>query len=597
MVSCRRMRNATLALLLTLSASSALAATRTWTGTTSGLWSVAANWGGTAPVAGDDLVFPSGASNPTNSNDFPADTAFQSITIGAGYSMAGNVIDIGAGGISGTAGTSAVAIPFKLAASQTWTSSGTSLTLSGAIDLNNQNLTLDNASPSFGTISGPISGAGLISKGFNGDWTLSGSNTFSGQVIVNAGRLFALNALALGIADNTAANGTQVNSGGTLNLGNALVFPAERITINGSGNGGNGVLQTSGDATVNGTVVLGTTIAVAMNLPTGQKITFDGIVTGSGQFGMGGGGIYLLDNPGNDFSGPVLWGATGTSNSILTLGVDSAFPAGKAINVPSAGTFNLNTHAQSIASLAGAGTVGLGSGGTLTITGGSTTFSGVITGNGSVVHSGGTLTLTGANTYAGSYSNTGGTTRVNGATGGALPASYTQSAGLLDLSSNATAGNVIINGGTIRPGDSGTGSANTGNLTFGAAATLDEGINAAVAGLFGSLHVTGTVNLGGAALLLSGSGGAVAPGNAFVIIDNDGADPVNGTFAGLPQGTTISNGPGGFDYTISYTGGSGNDVVLTAAAPAVAGVPALDPKLLAALGVVLAGLAIFAIRR
>jgi hypothetical protein len=214
-----------------------------------------------------------------------------------------------------------------------------------------------------------------------------------------------------------------------------------------------------------------------------------------------------------------------------------------------------------------------------------------------VVHSGGTLTLTGANTYAGSYSNTGGTTRVNGATGGALPASYTQSAGLLDLSSNATAGNVIINGGTIRPGDSGTGSANTGNLTFGAAATLDEGINAAIAGLFGSLHVTGAVNLGGAALSLSGSGGAVAPGNTFVIIDNDGADPVNGTFAGLPQGTTISNGPGGFNYTISYTGGSGNDVVLTAAAPAVAGVPALDPKLLAALGVVLAAIAVFAMRR
>lgn len=591
------MRNATLALLFTLSASSALAATRTWTGTTSGLWSVAANWGGTAPVAGDSLVFPAGASNPSNSNDFAADTAFSSITINSGgYTLAGNVIDIGAGGISSTAGTSTIGIPFKLAASQTWTSSGTNLILSGAVDLNNQNLTLDNAAPAKGTISGAITGNGLISKGLSGDWTLSGNNTFNGQVIVNNGRLIALTALALGVADDSAPNGTQVNSGGTLVLNN-IVYPAERITLNGPGVAGNGVLQTLGTSTLNGTVVLGTSSAVAMNAITGQEFAFEGVVTGSGQFGMANDGIYLLDNPGNNFSGPVVWAATGLGSSILTLGIDNALPAGKAINVPAPGTFNLNAHAQSIASLAGAGKVGLGSGGALTITGGSTIFSGVISGNGSVVHSGGTLTLTGANTYAGSYSNTGGTTRINGATGGALPASYTQSAGLLDLSSNATAGNVTINGGTIRPGDSGTGSANTGNLTFGAAATLDEGINAAIAGLFGSLHVTGTVNLGGAALLLSGSGGAVAPGNTFVIIDNDGADPVSGTFAGLPQGTTISGGPGGYDYTISYTGGSGNDVVLTAAAPAVAGVPALDPRLLAALGVVLAAIAVFAVRR
>ena len=49
------------ALILSL-ATSAFGATRTWTGTSSGLWSAAANWGGTAPVPGDDLLFPSGAS-------------------------------------------------------------------------------------------------------------------------------------------------------------------------------------------------------------------------------------------------------------------------------------------------------------------------------------------------------------------------------------------------------------------------------------------------------------------------------------------------------------------------------------------------------
>jgi Dockerin type I domain len=59
-------------------------------------------------------------------------------------------------------------------------------------------------------------------------------------------------------------------------------------------------------------------------------------------------------------------------------------------------------------------------------------------------------------------------------------------------------------------------------------------------------------------------------GNTFIILDNEGLDAVTGTFAGLAQGATVS--AGGQSFTISYTGGSGNDVVLThagAAAPRV----------------------------
>jgi hypothetical protein len=50
-------------------------------------------------------------------------------------------------------------------------------------------------------------------------------------------------------------------------------------------------------------------------------------------------------------------------------------------------------------------------------------------------------------------------------------------------------------------------------------------------------------------------------GVSFVIIDNDGADPVLGTFAGLPEGTVF--GGDGLPFRISYVGGTGNDVVLT----------------------------------
>ena len=47
----------------------------------------------------------------------------------------------------------------------------------------------------------------------------------------------------------------------------------------------------------------------------------------------------------------------------------------------------------------------------------------------------------------------------------------------------------------------------------------------------------------------------------FTIINNDGTDAVIGTFSGLPQGKKLYIGQQLFQ--ISYTGGSGNDVVLS----------------------------------
>lgn len=59
------------------------AATAIWTGTgADNKWSTPANWEGeTAPSAEDDLVFPSGANQSANENDFPVGTSFHSITI------------------------------------------------------------------------------------------------------------------------------------------------------------------------------------------------------------------------------------------------------------------------------------------------------------------------------------------------------------------------------------------------------------------------------------------------------------------------------------------------------------------------------------
>jgi autotransporter-associated beta strand protein len=74
------------------------------------------------------------------------------------------------------------------------------------------------------------------------------------------------------------------------------------------------------------------------------------------------------------------------------------------------------------------------------------------------------------------------------------------------------------------------------------------------------IAVNGAVQLG--ATLALGIG-AVVPtvGTPVTLIDNDGSDPVIGTFAGLPQGAAfdINNRT----FTIDYTGGTGNDVVVT----------------------------------
>lgn len=85
--------------------------------------------------------------------------------------------------------------------------------------------------------------------------------------------------------------------------------------------------------------------------------------------------------------------------------------------------------------------------------------------------------------------------------------------------------------------------------------------------------VSGTVDVSGGTLNVSLLNGFVpALNNTFTIISNDGTDAVTGTFSGLVQGANVV--VGGVTFHISYTGGDGNDVVLTTAAiPSTATVP------------------------
>jgi len=76
------------------------------------------------------------------------------------------------------------------------------------------------------------------------------------------------------------------------------------------------------------------------------------------------------------------------------------------------------------------------------------------------------------------------------------------------------------------------------------------------------LDVVGGVTLDGA-LDVSTLGGFVAAfGDTFTILNNDGTDPIVDTFNGLAEGGLLT--ADGQQFEISYVGGDGNDVVLTA---------------------------------
>jgi len=102
-------------------------------------------------------------------------------------------------------------------------------------------------------------------------------------------------------------------------------------------------------------------------------------------------------------------------------------------------------------------------------------------------------------------------------------------------------------------------------LNLAAGSTLTVEINGTTAGAqYDQVNVTGGVSLGNATLNVV-LGSAPSAGETFTIIANDLSDAVVGTFSGLPEGSIFIIGASRF--RISYVGGSGNDVTLTAIAP------------------------------
>jgi autotransporter-associated beta strand protein len=181
---------------------------------------------------------------------------------------------------------------------------------------------------------------------------------------------------------------------------------------------------------------------------------------------------------------------------------------------------------------------------------------------------GGTVILSATNTHTITYLTSGGTLFVNGY--------HSNTVGFYGVSTLGGIGRVgrissvmssfVTGTGTLAPGTNSVGTLTSGDVSLSTRQQLSLEINGAASGSYDQLVVHGTVDLDNPTLAVT-LGFVPAPGDAFAIIANDGTDAVTGTFHFLPEGAAIR--VAGHDLRISYAGGDGNDVVLTAA-------PALD---------------------
>ena len=155
---------------------------------------------------------------------------------------------------------------------------------------------------------------------------------------------------------------------------------------------------------------------------------------------------------------------------------------------------------------------------------------------------------------------------------------------------------ILASGGLLDPGSS-PGAISTGSLTMLAGSSYKADLNGTLAGdFYDQANVTGSVLLaGGLTSLLNYS---PSLGDALWIINNDGTDPVLGSFSGLPEGSVfalVSSANGQPYYfkvlydtdfnTLNSAAGSGNDVELLN----VAALPEPSSLTLLALGGLLAG--------
>jgi autotransporter-associated beta strand protein len=404
-----------------------------------------------------------------------------------------------------------------------------------ALDLNGNNLTISQISGGGAAGGSVLLGDGVLSVNSN----VALTTRFDG-IIGGSGGFTKDGAHTLELAGSNTYTGLTTVRGGTLRLlGSNTLADSGSVTLTNSSTLELGADETIGSLTADSSNPLldlhGHTLSVGAD---NTSTTYAGRLSGPGSLVKQGTGTLTIATATAGYAA-TLHIQQGT---VTTAATDAFYFCPVVLDNATGATFDLGNLDQRIDSLAGGGSVALGTA-RLTVGGAdSTTFSGTLAGTGGLTKAGGgTLTLAGANTFSGSTQIIGGTLRLQGGqtipdlTGIEFNGDFTTGATLDLAGSTETVGSlgringlatVALGGGTLVVGSSNTWSvfdgviAGPGNVTKVGSSWLDLGgantFDGALTITQGSVRVPHIANVGIAQPLGSGNqlvlGSASAPG-------------------------------------------------------------------------------------
>ncbi|QBH97054.1 autotransporter outer membrane beta-barrel domain-containing protein [Limnobaculum zhutongyuii] len=435
------------------------------------------------------------------------------------------------------------------------------------------------ASNSVDTIfGGNIDGSGSLIKLGTGTLTLSGTNSYSDGTTINAGRLKVTQGEALGTGDITNNASLELNFASDSVLNNVLNGTGDLVktgdgkaTLTGVGSSQNNIDINDGTLTL----ALGDVFSAGdLNTADGAIIDVDVILADqTGPFTSNwdgksltkeGLGLLQLSSV-NTYTGSTLINA-----GMLRAGIANAFTSSSNVNIASDATLDLNNLAQQANNLTGTGHITLGSGALTANNLSNTTFSGDISGSGSLIKTGtGVLTLSGLSNYSGGTVINTGTLKVTqgGVTGSGSIAN--NSIFELNFVGNSTLENVLTgNGNLVKTGAgnatlTGMGSAqgainvDSGTLTLAQGDSFTAGSLNTATGATTAITSDTQLNIGGALIQNDGAILNVALGTTQPVITAntaalDGALNISGFTTGAPDSASELTST---QFTIVHTTG------------------------------------------